>query len=248
MVPTETNELALLLRVQRKGGWGLEYIAPEAFNGQMIHWRVKQVTGVEPLSVDLVNDIDVILELPNDALVTQVGQELQKIVEWGGYDVDISSLMAKWSVIVGVTGMWTEMVERLQHQEEATRLHENAKRDRQLLTDLINRVDKQTRVVNAVRECQESIPRIASSIVTPSIQAINPSKNSKPPNLPIFSGDVPTPCDEADYTQWIFQVHSFRESYTDEAIKNAVIANCRGQANVVVHAKGFNTDLNDLIE
>ena len=87
-----------------------------------------------------------------------------------------------------------------------------------------------------------------SSIVTPSVQAANPSKNRKPPNLPIFSGDVPTPCGEVEYTQWIFQVRLFIESYTDEAIKNAIIANCRGRANVVVHAKGFDTDLNDLIE
>ena len=117
-----------------------------------------------------------------------------------------------------------------------------------MLTDLIHHVDEQSRVVNAVRECQESVPRIASSIVTPSIQAVNPSKNSKPPNLPIFSGDIPTPRSEAEYTQWIFQVRSFRESYTNEAIKNAVIANCRGRANVIVHAKGFDTNLNDLIE
>ena len=102
--------------------------------------------------------------------------------------------------------------------------------------------------MNAVWEHQESVPRIVSSIITPSIQAMNPSKNSKPPNLLIFSGDIPTPCGEAEYTQWIFQVRSFRESYTDEAIKNAVIANCRGQANVVVCVKGFDTDLNDLIE
>ena len=87
-----------------------------------------------------------------------------------------------------------------------------------MLADLIHRVDEQSRVVNAVREHQESIPRIASSIVTPSVQATNPSKNSKPPNLPIFSGDVPTPRGEVEYTQWIFQVWSFRESYTDEAI------------------------------
>ena len=141
------------------------------------------------------------------------------------------------------------MVERFRCQrEEAAQLHENIQRDCQLLTDLIHRIDKQSRVVNAVRERQESIPRIASSIVTPSVQATNPSKNSKPPNLPIFSGDVPTPCGEVEHTQWIFQVRSFRESYTDEAIENAVIANCRGRANVVVHAKGFDTDLNDLIE
>ena len=53
LVPTKTNELALLLRVQRKGGWGLECIAPEAFNGQVIRQKVKQVTGIEPLSVEI---------------------------------------------------------------------------------------------------------------------------------------------------------------------------------------------------
>ena len=143
--------------------------------------------------------------------------------------------MAKRSVIVDVAGMRTEMVERLWRQEEeAARLHENVQRDCQLLTGLINRVDEQSRVVSAVWEHQESIPRIASSIVTPPIQAANPTKNSKPPNLPIFLGDVPMPRGEAEYTQWIFQVRSFRESYTNEAIKNAVIANCRGRANVVV--------------
>ena len=84
MVPVETNELALLLRVQWKGGWRLEGIAPEVFNGQVIRQQVKQVTSIEPLSVDLVNDVDTILELPNDALVMRVEQELQRVVEWGG--------------------------------------------------------------------------------------------------------------------------------------------------------------------
>ena len=61
----------------------------------------------------MVNDLDAILELPNDAMVTQVGQELQHMVEWGGYDVDISSLMAKCSVILDVAKTQTEMVEQL---------------------------------------------------------------------------------------------------------------------------------------
>ena len=56
-------------------------MAPEVFNGQVIRWQVKQVTSIEPLSVDLGNDVDAILELPNGALVTRVGQELQRVVE-----------------------------------------------------------------------------------------------------------------------------------------------------------------------
>ena len=71
-------------------------------------------------------------------------------------------------------------------------------------------------------------PRSTAASLLQSVQATNPRKNSKPPNLPIFSGDVPMLRGEAEYTQWIFQVRSFRESYTNEAIKNTVIANCRG--------------------
>ena len=63
LVPTKTNKLALLLRVQQKGGWGLECIAPEAFNSQVICWKVKQVTGIKPLSVDLVNNVDIIFRI-----------------------------------------------------------------------------------------------------------------------------------------------------------------------------------------
>ena len=121
LVPSETHKLALLLRVQRAGGWKLEGIAPEVFNGHMIQKRVKQATSTEPLSVDLVNDVDTILELPSHTLVTWVGQELQKIVEWGDYDINVSSLMATRSVILEVAKMQTDMVSRLRLQaEEAT--------------------------------------------------------------------------------------------------------------------------------
>ena len=55
-----------------------------------------------------------------------MGQELQKVVELGGYDVDVSSLMAKRSVIADIAGTRTEMVERFRCQrEEAAQLHEN---------------------------------------------------------------------------------------------------------------------------
>ena len=103
LVPPETHELALLLRVQRVGGWKLEGIAPEAFNGHVMRKKVQQASSTEPLSVVLVSNVDAILELPSDTVVTWVGQELQNIVEWGGgYDVDVSSLMAKRSVILEV--------------------------------------------------------------------------------------------------------------------------------------------------
>ena len=61
--------------------------------------------------------------------------------------------------------------------------------------------------MDVLRERQESIPRVSSSIVTPTLSAVGAKKNSKPPSLPIFSGEQPTPRGEAEYQQWVFQVN-----------------------------------------
>ena len=61
--------------------------------------------------------------------------------------------MAKCSAILDVARTRTEMVEQLQRQEEeAARLQEDAKQDQKLLTNLMNCVDEQARLVEAVRE------------------------------------------------------------------------------------------------
>ena len=189
---------------------------------------MQQVTGIEPIRAEIVTDLDVVLEFPNDALVTQVGWEMHEVTEWGGYDVRVTSLMAKKAIITDVAQTRTEMVECLRRQEmEAHRAQEAAQQEHVLLTGILARIDEQSRQMDVLRERQESIPRISSSIVTPTPSAVGTKKNSKPPSLPIFSGEQPTPRGKAEYQQWVFQVRSFRKSYTDEAIKNAVIANCR---------------------
>ena len=42
------------------------------------------MTGIEPIRAEIVTNLDVVLELSNDALVTQVGREMQEVTEWGG--------------------------------------------------------------------------------------------------------------------------------------------------------------------
>ena len=246
----ETHNLAMILRVKRQGGWGLEGIPVEAFNQQTVKWKVQQVTGIEPIRAEIVTDLDVVLEFPNDALVTQVGREMQDVIEWGGYDVRVTGLMAKKTVVEDVAQTRKEMVERLRRQErDARRVQEAAQQEHVLLTGILARIDEQGRANGCPSGSDRNpFPEVSSSIVTPTPSAVGAKKNSKPPSLPIFSGEQPTPRGEAEYQQWVFQVRSFHESYTDEAIKNAVIANCRGRANTIVRAKGFDADLGDIIE
>ena len=56
--PNRDQLFGIVTKGAEKRGWKLEGIAPEAFNGQVICRKVKQATGIEPLSVDLVNNVD----------------------------------------------------------------------------------------------------------------------------------------------------------------------------------------------
>ena len=70
---------------------------------------------------------------------------------------------------------------------------------------------------------------------------------TKAPDLPVFSGELPTPKGEAEFDNWIFQIKSLQQSYTDRAIRNAVLCNMREIAKTVVHTVGYNTELSEMI-
>ena len=103
-----------------------------------------------------------------------------------------------------------------------------------------------------------SIPRIPSSIQTPTgvygTTNLNPhehqghhQKNTKNPDLPIFSGETPTPKGEVEYDNYIFQLQMLRSSYTDDAIRNAIVATIRTQAKMAIRAIGYGSSLDAMI-
>ena len=70
---------------------------------------------------------------------------------------------------------------------------------------------------------------------------------SKTPDLPNFSGEVPTLKGEAEFNNWIFQIKLLQKTYTDNVIRNTVVSHMRGVANMVVHAVGYDAKLPEMI-
>ena len=68
------------------------------------------------------------------------------------------------------------------------------------------------------------------------------------PDLPTFSGEKPTPKQEVEYDNWIFQVKNLWKTYTDDAIKNGVVACVRGVANLIVRSAGYESTLDHIIQ
>ena len=85
----------------------------------------------------------------------------------GGYDIRVTALMAKCTVVADVGRTRAEMVELLRRQEaEAQRAQDAAQQEHLLLTNILARIDEQSQQMEVLRERQESIPRVGSSIVT----------------------------------------------------------------------------------
>ena len=118
------------------------------------------------------------------------------------------------------------------------------------ITELMSRLDEQAQMVSELRTAQrESIPRITSSLVTPDFVTEPTSrKMTRNPDLPTFSGEKPTPRGEVEYDNWIFQVKNLRKTYTDDAIRNGVVASVRGIANIIVRSAGYESTLDYMIE
>ena len=101
-----------------------------------------------------------------------------------------------------------------------------------------------------------SVPRIPSSLHTPTrvYSSVNPHqqqnlprKNTKNPDLPTFSGEIPTPKGEVEYDNFVFQLQMLRSSYTDNAIQNAIVASVRTHAKIAIRAIGYGSSLDAMI-
>ena len=140
------------------------------------------------------------------------------------------------------------------------------------LQDLIVQVNEQARMVGELQEQNQqhrlqgailpestgSAPRIPSSLHTPTgvygVPQINstdyikaPTKSTKNPNLPTFSGELPTPKGEAEIDNYLFQIKLLQSSYTEDAIRNAIVATVRGHAKIAVRAIGYDSSLSAMI-
>ena len=75
-----------------------------------------------------------------------------------------------------------------------------------------------------------------------------PSVCSDTPSLLLFSGADPTPKDEANYEQWLFQARGAFNSHIEEAVQSGIISSVRGKVRELIGFIGFQADLMDIFD
>ena len=274
--------LTILFKMLREDGRPLPV---GCFTERGVARRVYGLTGVTVDRVTMVTPTDALVEFAPGTLVVTIAQALGQITEWEDHRVWVSVLMGNKQYI---TKLCQERAENEEQRKamvaEVERMHENQLDQQDKLSELIDKVNDQAKMVGEMQQNQitlqsgsvprisqlqgqvpvhssvassGSVPRIPSSIHTPTgvygTTNVNPSfqghqkKNTKNPDLPVFSGEMPTPKGEVEYDNYIFQLQMLRSSYTDDAIRNAIVVTVRTQAKLAIRAIGYSSSLDAMI-
>ena len=236
--------------------------------------KVRDLTGIIAECVIMITPNDVLIEFPLGSPVSEIAQVLHHVEEWEDFTVDAHCMMSDRRYILKVCQDrldYEEQKKQMQMDEE--RRHEEELERNDQLQVLIQQVNDQAIMVGELQtqnhqshlqgavgsESSGSAPRIPSNFHTPtgvygvpattSGESIRtPIKSTRNPYLPVFSGELPTPKGEAEIDNYIFQLKLLRNSYTEDTIRNAIVATVRSHAKVTVCAIGYDSSLAAMIE
>ena len=270
-VPKGRQELPLLFRAGRSDG---RKFPIGSFTEMAVTRKVCDLTGVITERVTMITPNDVLIKFPVGSPVSEIAQVLHHVEEWEDFTVDTHCMMGDRRYVLKVCQDRLDYEEHMKHMQmdEDRRCEEELKRNDQLQV-LIQQVNEQAKMVGELQtqnhqahlqgamgsESSGSAPRIPSSLHTPtgvygvpattsgeSVRA--PMKSTKNPDLPVFSGELPTPKGEAEIDNYVFQLKLLRSSYTEDMIRNAIVATVRSHAKIAIRAIGYDSSLAAMID
>ena len=263
------QELPILFRAERADG---SRFGVGSFTEMTVQRKIRDLTGVVADKAVMITPNDVLIEFPLGSPVNEIARVLHDVEEWEDVPVETHCMMGDKKYMMKVCRDRVEYEERkLRMQaDEARRREEEMDRNDQL-QQLIEQVNEQARMVGELQTQSQhlqgaaasrstgSTPRIPSSLHTPTgaygVPLTNsqdsfkePMKSTKNPNLPTFSGELPTPKGEAEIDNYLFQIKLLRSSYMEDAIRNAIVATVRGHAKIAIRALGYDSSLSAMID
>ena len=91
--------LALLLKIVRSNGESLPY---GEVNEDLINGMVKEIAGIRPLTISILNDQDALLEFDLDVVVTSVCRVMQGIQRWEEKEIEICCMAGTREHLVAI--------------------------------------------------------------------------------------------------------------------------------------------------
>ena len=146
---TNQPTLTILLKILREDGRPLPI---GSFTERSVARKVYGLTGVTMERVTMVTPMDALVEFVPGTLVVTTAQELDQIDEWEDIPVWVSVLMGSRRYIMKLCQERAEYAEQKKVMEaEVDRMHEEQKEQQEKLSELIDKVNHQARLVGEIQ-------------------------------------------------------------------------------------------------
>ena len=254
-----TTPLSLLLKIRQPAtAQSQPHLLPiGVMTDRSLIELIVKATGVTPMGVTIMNDVDAVVEFEKGAKVIEIAQTLHSIDTWTGYKVVVGCIVSTKPLLVETTRE-IEAYRRAERdfQKERRELKEEEQHSKLQIQDLLDKFEEQVKRVELLQS-GTSVSPLLIDISTPQISIADFDKPgvskqiqlifAKMPHLPTFSGAVPVPKGEGSYEQFMFQIRGFKNSYPEEAMKNGIIGSVTDAARDYLDFIGFDKDLDVII-
>ena len=150
---TERTELPILLRILQEDG---RPVPIGSFTERSVARKVHHLMGITLDRVTMVTPSDAILELPAGCSVIRVAQELHAMKKWEDIPIYVSCLMGNRHYIMEVCHNRPNCESKKRELEmEAERLCEDQQEQQEALTELVDKVNDQARIVEELQRQQQ---------------------------------------------------------------------------------------------
>ena len=213
--------------------------------------RVIDLTGQNPVEVDIMNDHCAVVQMDPKNLVVHVAQALHNAQIWDGQTVEITCLLSSRQSVINVVHEWDHARQRMQRLEaEARRFQQERQENREQMVELLQKFGTEVKKVEELHrrvEQAEVIPKrtpstpakgeientkeeitntpvkMESTTTMSSIRETGETKITKPPQVCTFSGQDPVLKEEGNYDQWEFQVRGAIATHTKNSVRAAIV-------------------------
>ena len=134
----------------------------------------------------------------------------------------------------------------LERKQQESEEEQQASRTR--IKDLLDKFEEQVKQIEMLSS-RSTVGPTPIDVITPQgseagfLSPVLQHPLYKLPPLPKFSGALPVPKGEGYFEQFMFQIHGFKGSYTEEAMKNGIVGAVTDGAQDYLDFIGFENDL-----
>lgn len=263
------NHTVLLLRAETLKG---EPISPHFFTRGRIRDLIIEKSRIEPFSIDLVSEYEVVVRFGEDVLTGDIAREMMKVDMWDELPVMFKVMILSEDKVQRILEVRKQTKVYADARTEALEIQQKFLRDQldrvleqeeRLQQEVLDYTGKQEELCKLVEKIgihlqkveSQPVSGVTGGFMTSSTQNFHSSLGNTTAQFQVkadldlgkFSGADPVPANELTFEQWCSDVRAYQNDFPDTILLPAVRKSVIGKAKSVMRSLGTTYTVNDIV-